>query len=215
MIPSHRLPRRFAVCLLATASLAGCANGGRRVEGATPTEVSATSTTSTTSAASSLDGTTSSDGSSVSSTLASSGEGGSSTTAAGSSGSSGPSGSVASTPSGGSTSNTAGSGSGGGTATTAAPATTVAKTTPPAPQVRTWTVAYGSAVPTLTAHLGDEIVLTITSVEEQEFHVHPPYDIVLGGTKVTFDFTADQPGTKIVVESHTHPGVVVCYLTVL
>jgi hypothetical protein len=82
--------------------------------------------------------------------------------------------------------------------------------------VRKWTVAYGSTPPTLTAHLGDEIVLTITSVEEQEFHVHAPYDIVqstyLGA--VAFDFTADQLGTKIVVESHTHPGVVVCYLTV-
>jgi hypothetical protein len=75
-------------------------------------------------------------------------------------------------------------------------------------------VAYGSTPPTFTAHLGDEIVLRITSTEEQEFHVHPPYDIVLGGTTVTFDFTADQAGTKIVVESHTHPGVIVCYLTI-
>ena len=106
-------------------------------------------------------------------------------------------------------------GTGSGPAATTAPVNTVATTNPPAPQVRTWTVAYGSPPPTFTAHLGDEIVLKISSATEQEFHVHPPYDIVLSGTPVvTFDFVADQPGAKIVVESHTNPGVVVCYLTV-
>ena len=100
------------------------------------------------------------------------------------------------------------------TTTTKPVVTTPPTTAKPTPKTRTFSATYGAGTPTFKVNKGDYVILTINSAEDQEFHIHDPYDIVNGGTHVTFEFTADQVGNKIIVESHTHPGEIVCYLTV-
>ena len=65
--------------------------------------------------------------------------------------------------------------------------------------------------PVITVAFGTQMVLTVVSVTEQEFHVHD-FDITKSGTTVTFAFTADLHGTHL-VESHT-TGKVICSLVV-
>lgn len=88
------------------------------------------------------------------------------------------------------------------------PATTVNRD----PQPSSFTVnADTGTPPTLGVTLGTTVTLRVTSSSEQSFHLHG-YDIELGGTSVTFIFTADTAG-RFVVESHT-TGAVICTLVV-
>lgn len=89
--------------------------------------------------------------------------------------------------------------------TTAAPATTAAPTTVPEPIVIQ--VDGDAATPaTPSVPLGADVELVVTSAEEQEFHLHG-YDLEQEGTRVTFVFTASQPGT-FELERHGDGGVV-------
>lgn len=52
--------------------------------------------------------------------------------------------------------------------------------------------------------LGSLVRLTLVSDDDEEYHVHEPYDLeqrVAAGVPATFEFTADQPG-EVIVESH-------------
>jgi hypothetical protein len=106
----------------------------------------------------------------------------------------------------------------------ATPAPTVpatpAPTTPPTPAPTTTSPPVATTVPTrsvtvdaadpsppvITVAYGTQIVLTIVSVTEQEFHVHG-YDLTKAGTTVTFAFTADLHGSNF-VESHSTEKVI-------
>jgi len=100
-------------------------------------------------------------------------------------------------------------------ATTAAPATTVKPapttvppTAPPTtkpvtkPSTVTKSCAADGAVTSVKVPAGATLVLTVTSVTEQEFHVHG-YDLLGSGTRYTFVLTADPKFDGAVVESHT------------
>ena len=88
-----------------------------------------------------------------------------------------------------------------GSSTTAAP-----------PKNPTFTVNADTGIrPTFSVALGDTVTLKVNASMEQEFHLHG-YDIELGGTAVTFIFTADTAG-RFVVESHT-TGATICTLVV-
>ena len=88
------------------------------------------------------------------------------------------------------------------------PTTTTSRTAQPS----SFTVdADAGSAPTLNVSLGATVTLRVTTSSEQSFHLHG-YDIELGGTTVTFIFTADTAG-RFVVESHT-TGAVICTLVV-
>jgi hypothetical protein len=100
-------------------------------------------------------------------------------------------------------------------ATTAAPATTVKPapttvppTAPPTtkpvtkPSTVTKSCAADGAVTSVKVPAGATLVLTVTSVTEQEFHVHG-YDLLGAGTRYTFVLTADPKFDGAFVESHT------------
>lgn len=95
-------------------------------------------------------------------------------------------------------------------ATTRPPVTTRPTTTtaPSAPGSRSFSVAAeDTSPPVYNVALGTDVVLSVTSIIDQEFHLHD-IDITLSGTRVTFRFTADLPGSHI-VESHD-TGKVIC-----
>jgi hypothetical protein len=92
------------------------------------------------------------------------------------------------------------------------PSTTVAPTVPPTappttkpatkPSTVTKSCAADGAVTSVKVPAGATLVLTVTSVTEQEFHVHG-YDLLGAGTRYTFVLTADPKFDGAVVESHT------------
>lgn len=98
-------------------------------------------------------------------------------------------------------------------ATTAKPpSATVAPTAPPTappttkpatkPGTVTKSCAADGAVTSVKVPAGATLILTVTSVTEQEFHVHG-YDLLGAGTKYTFVLTADPKFDGAIVESHT------------
>ncbi len=94
--------------------------------------------------------------------------------------------------------------------TTRPPVTTRPTTTtaPSAPGSRSFSVAAeDTSPPVYNVALGTDVVLSVTSIIDQEFHLHD-IDITLSGTRVTFRFTADLPGSHV-VESHD-TGKVIC-----
>ena len=85
--------------------------------------------------------------------------------------------------------------------------TTTTPPVPTTPPTRSVTVdAADPSPPVITVAFGTQVVLTIVSVTEQEFHVHG-YDLTKAGTTVTFAFTADLHGSNL-VESHSTEKII-------
>ena len=60
--------------------------------------------------------------------------------------------------------------------------------------------------PTFEVPLGTSVTLVATSSIEREYHLHD-YDIELTGEEVTFEFTADLPGSHELTEHPDHSTV--------
>jgi hypothetical protein len=98
------------------------------------------------------------------------------------------------------------------TSTSGAPAptsdsspSTTASTTPDTSLTLTCDADSGES-PTFEVPLGTSVTLVATSAIEREFHLHD-YDIELTGVEVTFQFTADIPGTHELTEHPDHTTV--------